>query len=113
MATLKPPLSEPKSAERGTRQSWKRSSRVSEARRPIFFSLRPRAKPGIPFSMRKQLIPRLALWGLVETKTTKRSAIPALLTQHLVPVMVKSSPAGLAAVRMEPASLPEPASERL
>jgi hypothetical protein len=91
----------------------KTSSRVSEARSPIFRSLRPTANPGVPFSTRKQLMPRLPLAGLVETNTTKRSAIPPLLTQHLAPLIENSSPAATAEVTMEPASLPAPGSDKL
>ena len=53
----------------GTRQSWKTSSRVAEARMPILFSFLPNEKPGVPFSTMKNDAPRAPRPGSVIAHT--------------------------------------------
>ena len=53
----------------GTRQSWKTSSRVAEARMPILFSFLPKVKPGVPFSTMKAEAPRAPRSGSVRAMT--------------------------------------------
>ncbi|MNP47758.1 hypothetical protein D3C76_1418300 [compost metagenome] len=57
MMQAKPMFSMPIRFSAGTRQSSKNSSAVSEAHQPIFFSLRPTPRPGVPFSTSSRLTP--------------------------------------------------------
>ncbi len=57
MMQAKPAFSTPIRFSTGTLQSSKNSSAVSDAHQPIFFSLRPTLKPGVPFSTSTRLTP--------------------------------------------------------
>ena len=58
IATMKPRPSPMMRLSLWTRQSWKTSSRVAEARMPILFSFLPKLKPSAPFSTMKKEAPR-------------------------------------------------------
>ena len=64
MATMKPMPSRASMFSLGTRQSVKTSSRVAEARMPIFFSFLPKVKPGVSFSTMKAVAPRAPLLAI-------------------------------------------------
>ena len=86
IAILKPPPGAPSTAVLGILASAKCSSRVSEARRPIFFSFFPTVKPCWPFSTKRHVMPREPASLLVETNTTNVEAKPPLVTHDLVPL---------------------------
>ena len=69
MAVMKPVPSRPRQFATGTRQSWKISSRVAEARMPSLSSFLPKVKPGVPFSTMMQEAPRGPLAGFVRAMT--------------------------------------------
>ena len=73
--------------------------------------LLPTVKPGVPFSTSRQVMPRLASAGFVDTKTTKSLASPAFDTQDFSPSSTNASPSKTARQRMPPASLPARAPE--
>ena len=64
IAVKKPVPGLPSMFSLGTRQSWKISSRVAEARMPILSSFLPKVKPWVPFSTTKQETPRGAAVGV-------------------------------------------------
>ena len=74
IAILNPSPSSPSRCSTGTAQSVKWSATVGEQRMPIFFSFLPTENPGMPFSMRKAVMP-LARWsGSTVVKTVITSA---------------------------------------
>ena len=59
MSTPTPPFTGPITFSSGTSQSLKTSSAVGLPRMPIFGIFWPMEKPGMSFSMRKVVMPRL------------------------------------------------------
>jgi len=106
MAMRKPRLTSPSRLTAGTRQSWKITSMVEDARIPSVFSRVPSEQPGRVFSTTKALMPRVFFSGSVEAYTTNASAAPPLVTKILVPLRIQSSPSRTAVVRVAPASEP-------
>ena len=92
MAILKPWPSLPSMFSLGTRQSVKISSYVEDPRIPIFFSLVPKVKPGVPFSTMKEVISLifLPLFSMVPVtaKMTYTSASLPLVMKILEPLMI-------------------------
>ena len=81
MAVMKPSFvtyfsSPPRRFSSGTRQSSRTSSAVSLARRPILSSMRPMAKPGVPFSTTKARCPARPSEGSIVAKMTVHDARP-------------------------------------
>ncbi len=87
IATLKPSPSAPRRFATGTRQSSKTNSAVSEARMPSLSSVFPTWKPGVPFSTRKALMPRLFLVRSVWAKVSAACASRPLVTKTFRPAM--------------------------
>ena len=86
MAMRKPWPSRPRRSSTGTKQSWKISSVVLEARIPILFSALPMVKPGVPLRTMKAVRPRTLGVLRVLAKTTNTSAKAPLVIKHLVPL---------------------------
>ena len=105
---LKPSPSWPSMFRAGTRQSSRDSADVTEPLRPILGSFLPGTKPGMPFSTRKQVMPRVPASGSVLAVQMTTSAMAPDVIHILLPLSTKSSPSRTATVRVAPAS--EPAS---
>jgi len=76
---LKPSPSWPSRFSRGTKQSSKTSSTVSELRRPILFSFFPTRKPGAPFSTMNAQMPRVPASRFTRAVNTHTSATEPLV----------------------------------
>src|SRR4051794_19087145 len=94
-------------ASAGTRQSWKPSSEVVEARRENLPCWSEEVKPGVPFSTRKPRTPSSVL-----AQTTATSARVPLVIHCLEPLITQSPPTFLAQVRMPPGLEPKSGSVR-
>ena len=84
IAVMKPSFdrydsSPPSKFSSGTRQSSSTSSAVSLARRPIFSSILPTSKPGVPFSTTKARCPARPRAGSIVAKITVQIARPPLV----------------------------------
>src|SRR3954447_3232512 len=94
-------------ASAGTRQSWKPSSEVVEARRENLPCWSEEVNPGVPFSTRKPRIP-----SSVFAQTTATSARVPLVIHCLEPLSTQPSAVRLAVVRMPPGLEPKSGSVR-
>ncbi|MNR82347.1 hypothetical protein D3C72_131050 [compost metagenome] len=113
IAVTKPRPIWPRTFSLGTRTFRKKSSRVSEPLMPILGSLGPCSTPKSR-STRNAVTPPLApSAGSVTAKTVKRSAVPPLVIQILLPLRIQSPLASRSArVLMAAASEPAPGSVR-
>ena len=73
----------PSSCSPGIRQSSRMTSAVWEARMPIFVSLLPWRKPGVPLPITKEAWPRWPSSGSTVATTTWTSAMPAVGDEDL------------------------------
>ncbi len=108
IAPRKPSL-RPSALASGTRQPSRISSAVSLARSPIFFSILPTLKPGVPFSTTKARCASRPFDGSLVAKITTHSARPPLVMKHLLPSRIQWSPSLRQVVLMAATSLPAPA----
>src|SRR5690554_6503518 len=83
----------------GMRQLTKLTAQVSEARKPIFCSMRSTAKPGVSVGTKKADKPFLPSSGSVTAKTIAKPARLALLINCLLPLSTQCSPSSTALVR--------------
>ena len=85
-ATRRPCPSSPSTADAGTSQSSKVSETVLDERMPIFSSWRPTARPGVPPSTRKAVMPRFPAPTSVRAQTMITPATVAAGDPLLGPV---------------------------
>jgi hypothetical protein len=77
---------------------------------PSFFSLWATSKPGVPLSIRKDLMPARPAFRSIVAHTTTPSARQPVVTKIFSPLMIHSSPSSTAVVCTREGSEPQPGS---